>query len=241
MGGANLIQQCLERRGSSTRSGSTWSRSCSAMAPGSSRTPATSGSSRSTPCGPRPPYTCGSGSGAEPATRGRPPGGEVGVALEVERPSGLAGDAVAGILPAGPVPVEVSVLELDPGARRTLGHEAHLHLAGVGGIGLQLPGRADVPADHEPLRRIEGEHPCPATLRAVLAAVVDVAAHMGLEHGLGDRDRQQVVIPRLDAVELLGEHAERVVGGDVDDDLSAHPGLFVSVRGHLPAPVLPAA
>ena len=62
-----------------------------------------------------------------------------------------------------------------------------LDLAGVVRVGLDLPLRADVPAEHHPVRRLVGEDPRPAALAAVGAAVVDVAADPRLEHGLGDR------------------------------------------------------
>ena len=45
-------------------------------------------------------------------------GEQGGVAVEVQRPAGVAGDAVADGFPARAVPVDVAVLELDPGALR---------------------------------------------------------------------------------------------------------------------------
>src|SRR5438132_8176399 len=79
---------------------------------------------------------------------------QVGVALEVERPALGAGDALADALPALAVTVEVAVLELDARALRCLGDEAHLPFTRRGGIALQLPGRADLPAHEHPVRRL---------------------------------------------------------------------------------------
>jgi len=45
-------------------------------------------------------------------------GEQGGVPGQVQRPSGVVGDAVADGLPAGAVPVDVAVLQLDPGALR---------------------------------------------------------------------------------------------------------------------------
>jgi hypothetical protein len=68
------------------------------------------------------------------------------------------------------------VLELDAGAFGRLRGEADFDLAGLLGVGLDLPLGADVPAEHEPVGRLIGEHPDPVALAAVDAAVVDVAA-----------------------------------------------------------------
>ena len=57
-----------------------------------------------------------------------------------------------------------------------------------------LPLRADVPAEDQSVWWLEGEHPGPAAFGAVHAAVVDVAAYMGLEHRLLDLDVKQVVV-----------------------------------------------
>src|ERR1035437_9396651 len=71
-----------------------------------------------------------------------------GVPGQVERPSLVAVDAIANRLPAGTVPVEVAVLQFDPGAVRPLGHEPDLDLASQLRVGLDLPLRADVPAEY---------------------------------------------------------------------------------------------
>ena len=81
--------------------------------------------------------------------------------------------------------------------------------------------RADVPAEHDPVRRFVGEHPRPAALAAVDGAVVDVAADPRLEDGLGDRRAEQVVLRRLEVAEPAGEHGERLLDRCVDDDLPA--------------------
>src|SRR5262249_27563139 len=97
-------------------------------------------------------------------------GEQGGVSGQVQRPAFVVGDAVAYGLPAGAVPVEVTVLQLDPGAGRGLGDEPDLDLAGVVRVGLDLPLRADVPAEHHPVRWFVGQDPRPAALAAVDAA-----------------------------------------------------------------------
>src|SRR6266542_2181774 len=124
-------------------------------------------------------------------------GEQGGVPVEVERPTGVVSYAVADCLPAWAVPVEVAVLELDPGALRVLRDEADLDLAGVLRLGLDLPRRADVPAEHDPLRWLVDQHAGPVTLAAVGAAVVDVAADPRFEDGLGDWRREQVALGGL--------------------------------------------
>src|ERR1035437_9677015 len=112
-----------------------------------------------------------------------------GVPGQVERPSLVAVDAVADRLPAGTVPAEVAVLQFDPGAVRSLGHEPDLDLAGQLRVGLDLPVRADVPAEYHAGWGLVGQDPRPPALAAVDGAVVDVPAGVGLEHCLGDLGR----------------------------------------------------
>ena len=123
------------------------------------------------------------------------------------------------------------MLELDARTVRGLGDEAHLDFAGLVAIGLDLPLRADVPAEHDPVRRLVCEHPRPAALAAVDAAVVDVPAHVRLEDRLGDLDVEQVVVGRLEAAEVIGEDREGALDGRLDDDRSADGG-FRCLRAH---------
>src|SRR5207249_10580008 len=62
-------------------------------------------------------------------------------------------------LPAGAVPVDVAVLQLHPGTLRGLGDEPDLDLTGVVWVGLDLPLRADIPAEHHTVRWLVGQHP----------------------------------------------------------------------------------
>src|ERR1700726_3807981 len=80
-----------------------------------------------------------------------------GVAVQVQRPALRPVYAVGDCFPSGPVPVEVPVLQLDPRARRRLGVEPHLDLAGASRVGLDRPPRADIPAEHPPLGRVKGQ------------------------------------------------------------------------------------
>src|SRR4051812_1591820 len=146
----------------------------------------------------------------------------LGVATQVERPALGPGDAVADVLPALAVAVEMTMLELDTRAPRRLGDEAHLPLARSGGIGLEPPGPGNVPAHHHAVRRLVGEHAREAALASVDPAVVDVAAHPRLEHGLGDVDAEQVVVAGLEVAEPPGEDVEGALDRRVDDDRLPH-------------------
>src|SRR5437763_8316796 len=86
---------------------------------------------------------------------------------EAEIPTVGRPHGVPHLLPAFPVAVEVAVLDLDTRAGRTFGDEAHLHLAGLVRVGLELPLRAHVPAHHQPLRRLVDDHAPPVALAAV--------------------------------------------------------------------------
>jgi hypothetical protein len=101
------------------------------------------------------------------------------------------------------------MLELDARPLLAIGDEPHLDLAGTFGIGLELPPRTDVPGEDEPIGRLIDEHASPAAFAAVYSPVDDVPASPRLEYNFGDLDGEQVVLMRLDPVELLGEDAER--------------------------------
>ena len=77
------------------------------------------------------------------------------------------------------MPIEVAVLQLDPGAVGILGDEAHLDFADTVKIGLELPRRPEVPAEHDSGRWLIGQDPRPPTLATVLGAIVDVAPTRG--------------------------------------------------------------
>src|ERR1039457_1698430 len=110
-----------------------------------------------------------------------------GVPGQVERPSLVAVDAVADRLPAWTVPVQVAVLQFDPGAVRSLGHEPDRDLAGQLRAGLALPLGADVPAESHAVWWLVGQDPRPSAFAAVDGAVVDVPAGVGVEYWLGGR------------------------------------------------------
>ena len=89
---------------------------------------------------------CAVASTAEPAQPSALLGKQAGVSLQVERPTLISGHAVADALPALAVAVEVAVLDLDPRALRGFGDEPHFPLARFQRVVLDLPLRADVPA-----------------------------------------------------------------------------------------------
>ena len=86
------------------------------------------------------------------------------------------------------------MLEFHSRAFRVLGDEPHLDLVGVVEVGLDLPVGADVPADNDPVGRLESEHASPTAFAAVGPAVVDVATDVRFEHRLGDGHTEQVVL-----------------------------------------------
>src|SRR5690348_15954344 len=124
-----------------------------------------------------------------------------GVAVQVQGPALRAVDAAGDRFPARAVPVDVPVLQFHPGAVGGFGVEPHLDLAGLGRVGLDRPPRADVPGEHHPVRRVEGQDPRPPALAAIYSPVRDAAAGPGLEHGLGDRRPEQVVLGWLEVPE----------------------------------------
>src|SRR5680860_860126 len=163
---------------------------------------------------------------------GRPVGGlfsageEVGVPVEVVRPSLACADTVADAGPAVAVPVEVAVFDVDAGAVLGERGERDFDLAGLVLVSLDLPVGADVPAEHEPGMRFVGQHACPAAFAAVGAAVDDVAPDVGLHDGLGDGHREQVVVGWLERAEVTCEHLECAFPGCVDLDRGVHRGGF---------------
>jgi hypothetical protein len=72
------------------------------------------------------------------------------------------------------------------------------YLAGAGLVGLDRPPRAGIPAEHHPVGRLEGQDPRPPALAAVRCPVHDAAAGPRLEHRLGDRRAEHVVLRRLE-------------------------------------------
>src|SRR4029077_7204782 len=98
------------------------------------------------------------------------------VAVEVERPAFGAGDAIGDGIPSWSVSVDVAVDQLKACAIRPLADEADFDLARVVRIRLELPRRADVPAEHHTRGRFVGQDACPAAFAAVDADVVEVAA-----------------------------------------------------------------
>src|SRR5580658_1827987 len=90
-----------------------------------------------------------------------------GVTVQIQRPALRPVDTLADCFPARTMPVEVPVLQLDSRTGRRLGVEPHFDLASLSRIGLDGPLRADIPAEHDPVRRIESQDPRPPALAAV--------------------------------------------------------------------------
>src|SRR6478672_4341968 len=97
--------------------------------------------------------------------------GDGRVPVQVQRPALVAVDAFMDGFPTGAVAVDVAVLEYNARPVGSQGRELHLDLAGVLRVGLDLPSRADVPAEHHPSRGFVGEDSSPSALGAVRATV----------------------------------------------------------------------
>src|SRR6201986_2163679 len=93
------------------------------------------------------------------------------VPLQGQRPALRPVHGAGDRFPSGTVPVDVPGLKLDPRAGRGLGAEPNPALAGLLLIALNGPPRADIPAEHDPVRRVEGQDPRPPALAAVLSPV----------------------------------------------------------------------
>src|SRR5205807_1867583 len=89
---------------------------------------------------------CAVASTAELAQQSAFLGKQVGVSLQVKRPALISGHALADALPALAVALEVAVLDLDPRALRGFGDEPYFPLTRFQQVVLDLPARADVPA-----------------------------------------------------------------------------------------------
>src|SRR5215831_14562287 len=161
-------------------------------------------------------------------SRGLDPSGlfgqQGGKPVEVERPALVAAETIAQTLPALGVPLEIAVFEIHSGPIRCLGGEPHIDFTCPRQVGLELPVRADVPAEHDSVRWFVGEHPREAAFAAVDAAVVKMPANPRLEHRLSDLDREQVVLARLEVSEILREDAERALDWRLDDDRGVDAG-----------------
>src|SRR5579872_2124455 len=118
------------------------------------------------------------------------------------------------------------MLELDAGALRRFRDEADLDFAAPVGISFDLPLRADVPAEDDPVRRVIRQHTRPAACAPIYPTVVNVAADARLEDRLGDRHREQVVLTWLDLVEVLDEDAESSLNRSLNNNLHPHGRLL---------------
>ncbi len=158
-------------------------------------------------------------------------GDEVRVASQVERPALVLPDAIAKRLPARSVAIKMAVLELQTRPLRCLGDEADLDLTGAGFVRLELPVRADVPAEHDPVRWFVGEDAGPSALAPIRGAVVDVAPDPGLEPGLGDLGAEEVVLRWLEVAEPFDERGEGTIDRHVDDDLATDDRIIGQAHG----------
>ena len=158
------------------------------------------------------------------------PGDEVRVAGQVERPSPITIDTVAKRLPARSVAIEVTMLELEARPFRRLGDKPDLDLAGVALVRLELPLRADVPAEDDPIGWFIREDAGPSALAPIGGAVVDVATNPRLEAGLGDLGAEKVVLWRLEVTEPLDERGKGTLDRRVDDDLATDDGIIGHVH-----------
>src|SRR6185437_4973348 len=81
---------------------------------------------------------------------------QVGIALQIQRPTLVAGNTVAHALPAVAVALQFPMLELDAGPVWRLGCEPHFPFTGLFRVGLNLPSWADVPTQQDPVGWLVG-------------------------------------------------------------------------------------
>src|SRR5215475_14858093 len=141
------------------------------------------------------------------------------VPVQVQRPALGPVHAVSNRFPPGTVPVDMPVLQLHPRAGWRLGVEPHLDLAGLGLVSLDRPPRADIPAEHHAGRRVKGQDPRPPAFAAVRCPVHNAAAHPRLEHSLGYRRPEHVVLWWLEVPELISKHRESTLDRRVNNDV----------------------
>jgi hypothetical protein len=98
------------------------------------------------------------------------------------------------------------------------GRESHLDLAGSVFLLLDLPLGTDQPRKNQTVRGVDIEDAAPHADGSIDASVVDSATGLRFENGLGDVNREQVVLARFDPVELLREHPEGVIKRHRDID-----------------------
>ena len=139
----------------------------------------------------------------------------LGEAVEQQCPSAAAADRVVDGLAADET-VEVAVFDLDGGLAGPVGGEPGLDLAGVVGVGVELPRPVDLPGEHQPVRRLPGQHPAPVAFGAVDAALVPAPADAGLQDHFGHLGLADVVLVRPPRVDRAGEHPEGLVDGHAE-------------------------
>lgn len=126
--------------------------------------------------------------------------------------------------------IEVTVLEFKTRPIYCLREKSDLDLARVGLIRLELPLRADIPAENDPIWWFEREDTAPATLAPISGTVVDVAANPRLEPRLRDVGGEEVVLGRLEVTESFDKGGEGLPNRQVDDDLATHDGIIGHVH-----------
>src|SRR5437762_2592061 len=85
-------------------------------------------------------------------------------------------DALAELLGANAILVEIAVLEVDDGSIRTLRGECHFHFGDE--LGIEAPVDAKLPGKYEALRRVVGDDVAGVGLAAVLVRGVPTAARL---------------------------------------------------------------
>ena len=160
--------------------------------------------------------------------------GELRVAAEDQVPAVLGAPRRAVALGALAVALEARVQEAD--ARLvSVALEGDLDLARVVGIGVGHPGRADLPGEHEPPRRLPREHAPPVAAEAMRADLEAHAALAGLDPDVLELLLRPGVLGRPPLAEPLREAGERALGRRRDGDGGTY------VEAHDPRSIKPLA
>src|SRR5579883_1607496 len=132
--------------------------------------------------------------------------GGVRIRIENHRPAARRVDTVAHRRRTLAEAVEVAVLELDARGGRTIRNEAQLHFRDQ--IGLVLELGVELPGEHEPRRRVPGQHPAEVAFGAVGSALEPAATGPRLDDQSLGLDLADVVALRPPRADAAREHLE---------------------------------
>src|ERR1017187_4530696 len=151
------------------------------------------------------------------------------VALEDAAPAAGRPDAIAELLPALAVPIELRVDEFDPSRAVPFVMEGDVHPTRFRGVRLVLERPIEMPRERDSRRRRIDEHTAPVALGSVRASLEPAPSFVRFQDRRIGFHLADVVGTRPPRIEALGENLEGVSNRRVDDDGLSDAGL----RAHL--------